>query len=318
MGRPRKYHKHLPPRVYHRHGAFWFVQRDGKWLRLGPTLPDAYRALAALSGPQEAPQTVADAIARYRREVLPEKAVKTQEDQGLYLTRFGEVFGGYAVNAVRPVHIQQFVGQWSLKPTTGNRTLEVIKHLFQKAVQWGCIDRNPAREVERFKLKERTRYVTDEELGRLYALASPMMQCAIDLAVLTGLRRADLLSLTRDHLTDAGILIQTGKTGKALLIEWSDALRAVVAKAWAIEPRVRRHLIVGARGKPYTADGFSAQVQRIMLKLPKAQRFRWHDLRAKSASDDTLEAATARLGHTSPAMTKKHYYRAPQKVRPLR
>jgi len=172
--------------------------------------------------------------------------------------------------------------------------------------------------VERFNLKARTRYVTDTELGRLYALASPMMQCAIDMAVLTGLRRSDLLGLTRDNLTDTGILVQTAKTNKGLLIEWSDELRGVVTKAWTLEPRVRRHLIVGARGKPYTADGFSVQVQRLMKRLPKDQRFRWHDLRAKSASDDTLEAATARLGHTSSAMTKRHYYRAPQKVRPLR
>ena len=37
----------------------------------------------------------------------------------------------------------------------------------------------------------------------------PMVQCAMDLAVLTGLRPGDLLRLTRANLTDDGIEIAT-------------------------------------------------------------------------------------------------------------
>jgi integrase len=51
------------------------------------------------------------------------------------------------------------------------------------------------------------------------------------LAVLTGLRPGDLLSLTRANQTDDGIEILTSKTGKRLLIEWSDALRSAVSRA---------------------------------------------------------------------------------------
>ena len=47
-------------------------------------------------------------------------------------------------------------------------------------------------------------------------------------------------------------------------------------------------------------------------------RFTFHDLRAKSASDDTLQAATERLGHTSEETTKRVYVRKPTKVKPLR
>jgi len=318
MGRPRKYHRHLPRRVYHRHGAFWFVHPGGKWQRLGPTLPDAYRALARLSAPAGPPATIGQVVARYRAEVLPKKAERTQVDHARYLGMIEAVHGAMPARALRPVHIRQVVDQLGAKPTRANRFLEVYKHLLGMAVQWGAIDHHPGREVRRYSLPPRDRYVTAEEFAGVYALAEPMLQVAMDLAVLTGLRRADLLALTRDQLTEDGILVRTRKTGKPLLIQWSEELQAAVDRAWSLDPQLRRYVIANRRGEAYTPDGFSAVFRRVMLKVPAAGRFRWHDLRAKSASDGSLEEASARLGHTSAALTAKHYYRAPRKVRPLR
>jgi hypothetical protein len=48
------------------------------------------------------------------------------------------------------------------------------------------------------------------------------------------------------------------------------------------------------------------------------ERFQFKDLRAKSSSDDDLQSATARLGHADTAITKKHYRRLPERVKPLR
>ena len=64
-----------------------------------------------------------------------------------------------------------------------------------------------------------------------------MLRCAMDLAVLTGLRPGDLLSLERSNLSQEGILVQTAKTGKGLLIEWSEELRGVVSRALGLQPR---------------------------------------------------------------------------------
>ena len=166
----------------------------------------------------------------------------------------------------------------------------------------------------------RERYVEDSEYQAIYALASPMMQVAMDLAVLTGLRRGDLLELTRDNLTDEGILVRTSKTGKALLIEWSDELRQVVERARKIKPQVRMPLLCTRNGTAYTAGGFNANWQRLMRKAAKRglARFHFHDLRAKSASDDTLEAATKRLGHMDVRVTERVYRRRPTRVKPLR
>lgn len=321
MGRPRKHNRDLPRRVYLRHGAYYFTDPTGRMHHLGRTLPDMYRALASHLGPGDVtPRRIRDLVLRYRLEILPGKAPHTQVDHARYLTMIEEVHGAMRPQDLEPVHIRQFIDRLASRRTRANRCLEVYKHLLGRAVEWGALRVNPAREVSKFKLPKRRRYVTNEDFAAVYARAEPMIQCAMDLAVLTALRRADLMKLTRDHLTEAGIELETGKTGKRLIITWTDELRAVVDRAKALRPHVRRHLIANRRGQGYTPDGFSSQFRKLLVAVypVKADRWRWNDIRAKSASDDTLEAATARLGHASSATTVKHYRRAPEKVSPLK
>lgn len=51
---------------------------------------------------------------------------------------------------------------------------------------------------------------------------------------------------------------------------------------------------------------------------PLEEPFQFRDLRAKSASDDTPEAAARRLGHVDPGITEKVYGRTATRVKPLR
>jgi hypothetical protein len=60
----------------------------------------------------------------------------------------------------------------------------------------------------------------------------------------------------------------------------------------------------------------------MLAAFPKGQeslRYTFNDLRSKSASDTTeLAEASAGLGHTTIAVTKRHYIRKPSVVKPLR
>lgn len=145
----------------------------------------------------------------------------------------------------------------------------------------------------------------------------------MDLAVQTGLRRGDLLNLTRDNLTPVGLLVKrTSKTGKGLLFEYTDELREVLAASKALRPQVPGHyLIRNKQGRKFTADGFASNWQKLMRKAMKhgVERFAFKDIRAKSASDsETLTQASERLGHSSTAITKKTYFRKPLRVKPLK
>lgn len=93
------------------------------------------------------------------------------------------------------------------------------------------------------------------------------------------------------------------------MIQWSEALQDVVNSAKKLRPQVRNHLITNARGKPYTGDGFATQWDRTMtkaLKVGLTERFHFHDLRAKSASDDDLQTASDRLGHGNVSTTERY------------
>lgn len=73
-----------------------------------------------------------------------------------------------------------------------------------------------------------------------------------------------------------------------------------------------------------TDDGFNTIFYRAMGKAIKdensglRERFQFRDLRAKSASDDTAEAASKRLGHADPKITERIYRRKAERAKPLR
>ena len=321
MGRKRKHNKHLPKYVELHHGAYYY-RRHGKREPLGKTLPEMYRRYADFVDVPRI-RLMTDLITRYRLKVLPKKAKNTQVTQVKYLERIEAFFGRMRPIDVRPVHITSYRDRRNEKagPVTANRELEVVKHMFRMACEWGAVDRHPGREVRKLPEPKRKRVVTDAEYVAAHALAPPMIQVAMDLAILTGLRRADLLALTRDNLTDDGILTDTEKTDKPLLIQWTPALVAVIKQAKSLPPQVRGPIIATRQGKAYTGRGFGSNWQRFMGKCVAhgVEHFQFKDLRSKSATDDIDgQAASERLGHTSRATTEKHYRRGPAKVRPLR
>jgi integrase len=126
-----------------------------------------------------------------------------------------------------------------------------------------------------------------------------------------------------DHCKEAGIHVRTSKTGRGLIIEWTTELRSVIERAKLMKPHFRQPIIATRGGKAFTGSGFATLWRRAMVKAyPKgreAERYTFNDLRSKSASDTVeLSEASARLGHTSTAVTKRHYVRKPAKVKPLR
>ncbi len=130
----------------------------------------------------------------------------------------------------------------------------------------------------------------------------------------------------RRHLTDRGIEFTrpklAGRDPTPQLIEWSEQLRACVRNLLNLRPQVRQYLVCNRRGRPYTLDGFQAQWQRVMRKAKAAglvERFRFHDLRAKSASDAASDQDAAdRLGHADPTFTRRVYRRLPRVAKPLK
>ena len=267
-------------------------------------------------------ETLALCFERYTREVLPTLAPRTQKDYLRHLKVLSARFGHLPPSDLKPKDIGAFLDRPTGK-IQANRQVAVLSAVYAKLVgRWYVCERNPCRDVERNPSQRRTRYVSDKEYAAFYQSVGRRLQVAMDLALLTGQRQGDLLSLQYANVSQDGVLFRQSKTGKRLLVGLSPALSAVIERARRMEP-IGGSVIRTRRGMPYTSEGFRACWQRAIRRALQTgvlqERFTFHDLRAKSVSDSTsLEAAFERAGHTSMAMTRGTYDRGIRRVTPLK
>lgn len=335
----------LPARWVHKHGAYYYLPPpavrhlwDGKsWFLLGRTLPEAFKTWGERAGAPERIATIGALLDRYSLQMVPTKAPKTQTENRRALVRLRKVFGHMALLDIEPQHIYQYVDKRGAR-TAAHREIEVLSHAFTKAVEWGSIKKHPFKgEVRLQGEKPRTRYVEDWELLAVLGLpplrkkgSVAAIQCYIQLKLLTGLRRGDLLRLRSSDCSSDGIEVRTSKTGKPVVYEWTSELRAAIDAALAIRPvDISPWLFCNKRGQCYVnaatgeARGWSSMWQRFMARAlaetAVTERFTEHDLRAKVASDaESLERARQLLAHADSKITQRVYRRKPERIKPVR
>ncbi len=193
MGRPRKLNKHLPARMYPKHGAYYFVDADNKWHRLGVTLAEAYRGYAEFCPGSDVVKTMNDLADKYQREVIPSYPVKGQKNKAKHIERIRAVFGHMPVVDVSPKHVRAFrdklgqrKGRGWLKPTLANRTIGTLSHMLTMAVEWSIVEANPCRDILRPPEPKRTRYIEDHEFWAVHKECPPTHQLVMELSLLTG------------------------------------------------------------------------------------------------------------------------------------
>jgi len=138
-----------------------------------------------------------------------------------------------------------------VKKCSVDRNLQVLRRFFNWAIEQGLAADNPVRRVKFFRADtKRLRYLTEEEFGRLLdecdkVMRSPFLREAIELSVLTGLRRGNLLGLQW---------------------EWVDWLNRVVRV-----PRSKGgkpHACRSTRGPMRPSNGSGARAARVPTSSP--------------------------------------------------
>jgi integrase len=190
-------------------------------------------------------------------------------------------------------------------------------------------------------LMARDRYVEDWEVAQALELKPKrnsgsvlMIQAYIRLKLLIGIRRGDMLRLRMSDLTDAGIVVRPHKTintrSTARIFEWTPALKLAVEQAKAARPiDFSPWLFCTSKGEGYfnevsgQATGWDSMWQRFMTRLLKdtnvKERFTEQDLRGNVGGDEiSVERASDLLGHASREITKRHYRRKPEVIKPVR
>jgi integrase len=307
MGRRRQSNFHLPPRMRYKHGAYYY-DHNPKWEWLSRDLKEAKLKWAQIEADAAVPQKDSfEAAARlYQAELLPHKAMATQQLHNICIRGLIQSFGHMKLSSIAPHHIYQCMDANPAK-VSANRELSVMSCIFQLAIRKGLINANPCRQVTRNPEMPRDRYVEDTEFQAVKALASPQMQAIMDLAYMTAMRRGDILSLRMDAITEDGIRVTQSKTGKRQIIEWTPALLDCVNRLKAFGPPLRPTLVCTRRGKQYTPNGFWAMWRRPMMKAitQGVKRFSFHDIRAKALTDAQQQGLDPQrlAGHTTAQQT---------------
>ena len=98
------------------------------------------------------------------------------------------------ISRVDVLKVQQKVAQ-EHGPVEANRTLELLRAVFNKAQRWGIAEGNPALGFERFREVHRDRFLSDDELRRLNTALcgeSEPWRSYFPLLLLLGVRRSEL------------------------------------------------------------------------------------------------------------------------------
>lgn len=328
MGKRRKSNFNLPPRMYLKHSAYYYVSRENKWIRLSNDKAKAFAKWAEIEGetPRESNQekpktgTVAALIEKYMIEVAPKKAESTYKGNIAEGKNLNDVFKDMLVLEVRPMHIAKYLDIRGVKaPIRANREISLLSHMFSYAMRWGQLDRNPCIGVAKHPEKGRDRYITDQEFEAVKNIASEFIAIVMDFAYITALRKGDILNLRLDQITDEGIWVTQSKTGSKQLYEWTKGLHDAVNRAKGLKRSIRGlHLFCTRQGQPYSSSGFKAMWQRVQIKWAESggKRFTFHDIRAKALTDAKRMGMDAQslAGHASYSMTEQYIKKREFKV----
>ena len=260
----------LPPRVYQKHGAFFYVTNpDRKWIRLGQSESEMYQALAKLKTTDVRQGLMSEFFERYEKEIIPTKAPRTQIDNLSEIKNLKQAFGKMRPEHIKPKHVYAYMDARGAKAKTrANRGKSLLSSIFSYLIRWGVVEDNPCKNVKGFQEKARNRYVEDWEYEAVLSLASTVLRDAMEIAATTGMRQGDILKLKYTELAENGVPVTQNKTGKKQIFELTPALKEAIQSAKQ-HPRHADsliYIIANERGQQYTREGFKCNWQRLMNK----------------------------------------------------
>lgn len=338
MGRRRKNQadNRLPPYVYLAKGRYvykpWAGGKFGKEIVLCPADAAVSAIWAAYEKAKEngaAERTLQGLFDEYLGSpTYREKSGSTQSDYAKYARQIGEFprrdgkpFGSTPLNRITAGIIRQYLDKRADAPVLANRHLAFMRLVFAWAYERDKLPKNPAKGVRRNTETPRSLYVTDAMYSAVYEKAgSPWyIRPAMEIAYICRARKSEVLGLTLNDCLPEGLRIRRLKGSKTNVIRWSPRLRAAVDTCRSLDRVVSSTLLFADRnGHPITASGFDTAWQRLMVAHASSggQRFTFHDLKAKSISDDDGDKQ-AGSGHKTAAMVAI-YDRKPSTADPVK
>ena len=249
--RPRnKANKGLPQNLYFdaRRGTYRYRRpTDGKWFQFGSNRAQAIDAakqlnlefmagadlVARVQGRQQ--DLFTGFLDQFERDILPPREL-ARATLDLYAVRFRQFRAWWPDAVVDGITTRMMAERLdALTPRAANQSRALLIDIFNHAVAKGMCPDNPALALlPRIEKKKRKRH-TVEGLKSIRVHSPPWLQNAIDLALITAQRRADILSMKFDDVRDGYLYVVQQKTSKASDAAWirfamTPQLAAVIAR----------------------------------------------------------------------------------------
>ncbi len=264
----------------------------------------------------------ADFISEYWDRWAPRWKASTLETHTGYRRRYlDDAFAGVYIDELNESHVTNWFADLNNRagPGAANRTLEILKHMLNKAEAWGyrLENTNPCRSVRANRRRRCERFLTTEELARLGVELAKLResddrtkQCAgaaIVLLLLTGCRKNEILSLEWRDVKGNRLLLRDSKTGPRTV--WlGSAARELIAGIPRDEQRYE-HIFRNHKYHRPMRD-LSSHWSRV-TRAAGLLGFRIHDLRHTFASHaamnkETLPMIGRLLGHANVQSTARY------------
>ena len=249
-------------------------------------------------------------------------------------------FGEMQPERINPPSIRKVMDAWASMPAKANNMHTALSAIFQWNIERGYIlGSNPCRAVKKYTESKGGRYVHDLEYKPFFNFlidnGKVSHACAMAIAYLCGSRQQDVLRLLKHrpfkvkeddcYATKEGLVIYQLKTGKVQLKRFYDPKTGNKYQLkdiydLACKGNSSQYVICNARGKRYTRGGFNSIWRRMQVKAVDQgilqERFRFHDMKLKAASDVDVERRAHFLGSTE--STANRYNRTADETNPVR
>ncbi len=244
-------------------------------------------------------------------------AKNTQRSYGRHFRYFEEVMGEIDPGTLRRVHVNEMRDTLADKPTDASRKVGALSVLFEHAIDIGWLKDNPAKGVRLLRGTKAPREPWPPALIAKFREVAPALPLLVfELCLGTGQRIGDVLAMRWDAITDGGLPVRQGKTGKLLWVPFTPRLAARLEAT----PRLGETIVAQPNGKPASYPLVARDVQRVREAIG-AMAYDIHALRHAAASEIaslpgmTREHVKALTGHSGDDMADLYAGAAMQRAR---
>lgn len=168
------------------------------------------------------------------REIIDARQIseKTRANRRSALTHLVASLGERTISAIRPHEIASLVqGIGKLRPQSAKRVLFEARDLFNEAINYGWIDRNPAAPIKPPVARVLRQRLTLEQWRLIHAWSvehqPPWVEKMLVLALVSGQRRSDVAKMMFSDAWDGYLHVEQAKTGMRLALPLNLRLEAI-------------------------------------------------------------------------------------------